>query len=305
MIHLSVVVPVYNGEAFIEETIESFLRHADGYPAECIVVDDGSLDQTLKIVNGYSDKIRIYQQENAGEGSAVNKGLNEAYGDFVVVVSADDPVLTSELFSGVIEFFKYNPEIVAWYPNWNIIDENNHVRRTVKLPAYDFKDLFSRNKVLPGPGTWFRLEHALSIGGRNPKWKYVGDYDFWLRLSMKGKLAHRDAVVAQWRSHTGSTSIAERGSRMSKERIQVIDDFIIANQGKLDRTNVSLARAHAHYLAAKLGFFSLEVNSRKLLFESLRLNPMVLLSAKPHEIIFMIFFPFSKYLVNFAKRITI
>lgn len=302
MINLSVVIPVYNGEAFIEETIESFLRHADGYPAECIVVDDGSSDQTLKIVNRYSDKIRIYHQANAGEGSAVNRGLNEAHGDFVVVVSADDPVLTSELFSGVIDFFNYNPEVVAWYPDWNIISENNQILKTVKLPYYDFKDLFSRNKVLPGPGTWFRREHALSIGGRNAKWKYVGDYDFWLRLSMKGKLEHRDAVVAQWRRHTGSTSIAERGSRMSEERIQVIDDFITANKGKLDTSNISLARAHAHYLAAKLGFFSLEVNSRKLLFKSLRLNPIVLLSSKPHEIFFMIFFPFSKYLVNFVKK---
>jgi glycosyltransferase involved in cell wall biosynthesis len=267
------------------------------------VVNDGSIDQTLEILNSYSDEIRVFHQQNSGEGSAVNKGLNEAKGKIVVVVSADDPIFTADLFSGVIEFFDSNPDVTAWYPDWNIIDDNNKIIKTINLPDFDFKDLFARNKVLPGPGTWFRRDAALAIGGRNPKWKYVGDYDFWLRLSMEGIISHRKAVVAQWRRHTASTSIAERGKNMCQERIKVIEEFITINQGSLDKSFVSLAEAHSFYLAAKLGFFSLDVNSRKLLIKSMRRNPGVLQSAKPHELIFMIFFPFSKYIYDLAQRI--
>jgi len=295
---LSVIIPVYNGGEFLQETINSVLENSDPSLVECLVIDDGSTDLTAQIIASFGDRIRPFRQENAGEGAAVNRGLREALGEYIVVVSADDPVLTHNLFLGVIDFFEANSSVVAWYPDWNIINSDGRIVKTIHLPPYDFKDLFSRNKVLPGPGTWFRKKNALAIKGRNVKWKYVGDYDFWLRISTQGLLEHRNEVVAQWRSHEGSTSISHRGSRMAQERIDVIEEFIRDSTESVSQNLISLARAHARYLAARLGFFSKEVNSRNLFLSAIQADPKVLLSIMPHEVLFMLTFPMSKNLLD-------
>lgn len=297
-IELSVVIPVYNGEDFIDSTIESVLLNSSGFNVECIVIDDGSNDRTPEILESFADRIRIYRQSNAGEGSAVNRGFEESLGSFVVVISADDPVMTPKLFEGVVEYFKNNSRVVAWYPDWNVIDQNGRIIKQIQLPEYNFKDLFSRNKVLPGPGTWIRKDAALKIGGRQSKWKYVGDYDFWLRLSQVGDLEHRNGCLAQWRKHARSTSISERGVQMANERVAVIDEFIMAHYDALDSKDVSLARAHARYLAARLGFFSRDVDSRRLIWKALRTDARVLSSIKLYEALFMFTFPVSKFLID-------
>lgn len=302
-VELTVVIPVYNGEDFIGTTVESVLSHSTGFNVECLVIDDGSNDRTPEILASFKGQIRVHRQANAGEGAAVNRGLELALGDYVVIVSADDPVLTPKLFEDVTLFFKVNPRVVAWYPDWKIIDENGSDLRQIFLPEYTFNDLFSRNKVLPGPGTWIRTEAALAIGGRSTKWKYVGDYDFWLRLSQHGMLVHRPGIFAQWRSHARSTSISERGPQMARERIQVIEEFIEEYGQNIDPKMKSLARAHASYLAAKLGFFSREVNSRKLIFASFSHDLRILRYAKPRELAFMLTFPLSKRTIDFFSSL--
>ena len=302
-VELSVVIPVYNGEDFIKSTIESVIFHSGGFSVECIVIDDGSEDKTPEILESFGNKIRTYRQDNAGESTAVNHGVQVALGSYVVVVSADDPVFTPKLFAGVSDYFKGNPSVVAWYPDWQVIDQNGRVLRKVHLPKYDFMDLFSKNKVLPGPGTWIRRSAALAIGGRQSKWKYVGDYDFWLRLSRFGVLEHRTGVLAQWRKHAKSTSISERGPQMANERTAVIDEFISNYRKELTAKEISLARAHASYLAARLGFFSRKVNSRLLLIHSLKLDIRVVKTIRPHEALFMLSFPISKILLDFLSKL--
>ena len=301
-VDLSVVIPVYNGGDFIQETIDSIISKSSGFSVECIVVDDGSTDETPIILQSYVGKIRSVSQQNSGESSAVNSGLNSALGRYIMVLSADDPILTPKIFDGVKDFFDNNPEVVAWYPDWNIIDDKNNILQTKLLPDYSFFDLFSKNKVLPGPGTWFRAESARAIGGRSEKWKYVGDYDFWLRLSQQGKFVHRPEILAQWRKHSGSTSISERGLSMAKERTEVIDNFVEIYGQNLAPSNISLARAHAHYFAARLGFFSISVNARKLILKGIRINPRLLLSVKPYELLFMLGFPLTKNTMDLFSK---
>lgn len=297
-IDFSIIVPVYNGENFLATTIESVLLNSQGYHVECIVVNDGSTDQTATILKNFKNQVKVVTQENRGESAAVNRGLNEASGEGVMVVSADDPLLTSQIFDGMQWRFENEQNIVAWYPDWNIIDDLGRTKKRISLPDYDFKDLFERNIVLPGPGTWFRRSAALAIGGRNSRWRYVGDFDFWLRLSLIGEFEHRPQVLAQWRSHAGSTSISERGDRMAEERIAVIDEFISNNQKKLSEFSISLAKANAHYLAARLGYFSPDVHSRKLFFQAVRLNLNVIKPNRLHEILFMLTFPLSKKIID-------
>ena len=265
---ISVITPVYNGEIYIHETINSVLKAIENLDIEYLVIDDGSTDKTHEILQTYNQKIRVITQENQGESSAVNTGFNNAVGDFILVVSADDPLISGAIFDNVLEFFENNPEIVVWYPNWNMIDNDGKLIRTVYVDDYSDEKLIGRFICLPGPGAFIRKSAALRIGGRRKKWKYVGDYDFWLRISRVGKLTKRDAILAQWRFHDESTSIANRGLEMYRERIEVIEEFIEEFQIRGDLSR--MARSHALYYAARLSFFSSEINGRKTVIKALR-----------------------------------
>lgn len=295
-------MPVYNGGLYLESTIQSILSCSADFFVECIVVNDGSTDNSLEILEGFNGRIRVISQENAGESSAVNIGFQAAKGEFVLVVSADDPICTPKLFQNVVQFFEMNPKAVAWYPDWSMIDSHGRKIKSVLLPDFSFKDLFENNRVLPGPGTWIRKKIALRIGGRNPKWIYVGDYDFWLRLAMEGEIVHRPELLAQWRKHLASTSISQRGNLMAKERVEVIDSFIEYYESKLSGFSKSLAKANSRYYAARLGFFSRDVNARNLAFKAIRLNYKVIRISRLHEFAFMLTFPFSKKLIDAFRK---
>jgi glycosyltransferase involved in cell wall biosynthesis len=291
---LSVITPVYNGEKYIKETIDSVIDAIGESDIEYLVVDDGSIDTTPAILKSYGNEIKVITQPNEGESSAVNTGFNNALGDFVLVVSADDPLFTSEIFKGVEEFFDKNPGIAVWYPNWNMIDHDGKFLRTVLVEEYSEDKLIGRFICLPGPGAFIRKSAALQIGGRREKWKYVGDYDFWLRVSRVGQLKKRDAVVAQWRFHDESASIANRGLEMYRERIEVIDEFIEKFQihGDLAR----MARSHSLYYAARLSFFSTEINGRKTVFRALRARRAWIEDSNVGVMIYLITAPASSLL---------
>ena len=291
---ISVITPVFNGESFIRETIESVLLHSSDFKVEYIVVDDGSTDSTPVILKEYGSRILVLTQKNGGESSAVNEGIRKATGDFILVVSADDPLLTPKIFEGVEDFFDSRPSIVVWYPDWLMIDGSGSTIKTVEVDDYSEERLIGRFLCLPGPGAFFRRSSALRIGGRREKWKYVGDYDFWLRISRMGTLQKRDGVLAQWRFHDDSTSIAQRGTKMFNERIAVIDEFV--TEFELPESLTRMARAHSHYFAAILSFHSKDVNGKQTLLKAFWIRRGWIEEAQIKIVIYLMLQPFSTYL---------
>lgn len=296
---ISIITPVYNGAPYIKETIDSVLNSIAEFDAEYIVINDGSTDSTQEILKAYGDKIILHSKKNGGESSAVNSGIELASGEIILIVSADDPLPSSEIFIGAETFFSENPEVVAWYPNWRIIGPNGEFIRDIEVEEYSEKMLIGRFRCLPGPGTLIRKSAAVEVGGRDTKWVFVGDYDFWLRLSRIGQLRKRPENIAQWRFHSDSTSISRRGKEMATERIQVIEEFLARNS--INEPLAREARAHAHYFAARLSFFSPEVNGKKLLWKALRSNSFQIEDGNRLVYIFILLLPFSRILVRFLR----
>lgn len=107
---VSVIIPAYNAQKFIKETIESVKKQTYS-DWELIVVNDGSTDDTVTVLENEGDqRIRLVHQANKGVSSARNNGLRQATGEFVMFLDADD-VLTSDFIKSRLNFLKSNPEI--------------------------------------------------------------------------------------------------------------------------------------------------------------------------------------------------
>lgn len=304
MAQISIILPVYNGEDYLSETLESILDKTSGIKSEIIVIDDGSTDSTSRICSTFGDKIITIQQTNQGEFAATNNGLQIAKGEYVLVVSHDDPMLSSSLLPIATKLLQSHPEIVCVYPDWQIIGPQGQILKTKKVEEYSEEELIGKFNCLPGPGAVFRRKEALKIGGRR-KWKFVSDYDFWLRLSRLGEFKRIPGIHAQWRSHQNSTTVSMKNFDMAEERIALMVDFTSAN--KLHPKLHRMALSSAYYFAARLGVFSQRIPAKKWLlisFLKARWWPKV---ANPIIVLFIFTLPISKIVLRiatpFSKRL--
>ena len=118
---VSVIIPVYNSEKFLNDSINSVL-HQTYQNLEVIVIDDGSTDDSLKILQEYSDKITIIHQENKGLTDALNVGIKIMSGKWFKWFSPDD-VLYSNAIEILVNEAKKLPENTIVYSNWELIDD--------------------------------------------------------------------------------------------------------------------------------------------------------------------------------------
>jgi glycosyltransferase involved in cell wall biosynthesis len=300
---ISIITPVYNGEKYITETINSVLYANIGISFEYLVLDDGSQDTTLSILKGFGSAIRYFSHENMGESGTVNRGLENANGEFILVVSADDPLLTGELISRAVSLLNSNLSLVAVYPDWKIIDQYGKTIRNRILPDYSDEILIGHCRCLPGPGTIFRRDSALKIAGRRLNWKFVSDYDFWLRLSRVGKIIRLPEILSQWRENPNSTSIASRGSEMATERIEVIKVFLNENQIPVKLRQMALG--NCYYLAARLAFFDHKINGRALLLKAFKHRRGWPETAKLHVILYLFLMPVSSIILRPLSKLIV
>lgn len=292
---ISIVTAVYNGSEYIRETVESVLKYAGELDFEYLVMNDGSTDSTLKILSEFGDKIKVVTHDNCGESESVTRAFQIARGHYLLVVSADDPLLTSRLFTDVFAWFEADKNLVAVYPDWQMIDPDGKIIQIVEVPDYSDELLIGQCRTLPGPGVIFRKNAALEIGGRRSRWVYVGDYDFWLRLSRLGEIRHRAEVLAQWRYHPSSTSVSKRGLKMARERIEVVESFLSEN--RIDELLARKSLGHAYYTAARLTFFSREVPGKKYLFKALAVRKGWIEGIELRVVLFILLDPISRWMI--------
>ena len=297
---ITIVTSVYNGQDYIRETIDSVLANAKGIDFEYLVINDGSQDKTQEIIESYGSRIRVINKNNTGESASLSLAFQIAQGEYLLVVSADDPLFTPRIFENIFETLRSHREIVAIYPDWRIIDENGEVLKEILVGEYSDELLIGRCQTLPGPGTIFRTDIANEIGGRRSKWRFVGDYDFWLRLSRKGQLKHRPEVLAQWRLHSDSTSISLRGPEMANERIEVIEEFL--DQNIITKEISRMARGNAYFMAARLVFFDPQIPGKKYLVKAFRYRRGWVEEARLHILIYILLTPLSRFLYQIVSQ---
>lgn len=220
---VTIITPVFNRENYIEEVILSVINQ--NYPyIEYIIIDDGSNDNSFNVINKYKEKIKFIKQDNIGETLTINKGFSLAHGDIIGIVNSDDPLYFNAV-SEIVRMFLEKENISIIYPDWNMIDENGKFIQNIKTYDYNFINMVRWHHCIPGPGTFFKRELLIHLKGRDPSYKYVADFDFWLRAGLISNLKRIPITLATFRQHKNSASTSSKGLLMAQEHIKLVNKF--------------------------------------------------------------------------------
>jgi glycosyltransferase involved in cell wall biosynthesis len=202
---VSVIIPCFNGEAFLKATIESAL--AQSYPrVEIIVVDDGSTDHSGEIAQSFP--VRYIHQPNRGLTPSRNLGIQESRGSYLVFLDADDRLMPEAIEAG-LRLLVRRPECALTVGDHLFVSEDgSYLANSGKtfLPARHYEALLKSNCFEMISSILFRRSIFDQVGGFDPELRVAEDYDLYLRIARDHAICFHPAVVAEYRMHQGNAS---------------------------------------------------------------------------------------------------
>ncbi|WP_100613702.1 glycosyltransferase [Confluentibacter citreus] len=234
---VSIILPLYNGEKYVRETIESILLQS--YTNfEFIIINDGSTDNSLNIVKGFNDnRIVLIDQENKGLAATLNIGLNLANGDLIARIDSDD-IAKRDRIQIQVNTFKKNPNLVLLGSAVNYIDENGvylgrsyPITRTRSIK----KHLLNNGNIIAHPSVMYIKDIVLKIGGYSEIiGKYFEDHFLWCQLLNYGDIENLSECLIDYRLTPQSISGLEQASTDFNEKIlSYINSSLAGNKPNL------------------------------------------------------------------------
>ena len=235
---VSVIMPVFNGEKYLNEAVDSILdqRFKD---FEFIIINDGSVDNTSKILDSYSDgRIRLVQRENRGFAYSLNEAIQLAEGKYIARMDADDVALENRL-QLQYEFMESYPGVDILGGQADIIDEDGRLigemRKPISWPNISKYIKYACPLCHP---TYFVREHVYDIikGYRNiPP---VDDYDFLFRALEKGcVMRNLPEKILKYRK-TNNSMTANNFLRTVTLTSQIQKLHVLRTRGKKKEDNI-------------------------------------------------------------------
>lgn len=220
---VTIVVPVFNGRAYVAEAIDSVLAQ-DHASLEIIVVDDGSTDDTLAIVERFADRVTVLRQANAGQSAALTAGWARASVDLLGYLCADDRLRPGAVAVTARALVDSRDAVLA-YPDFGLIDATSSPTGMVTPPDYDERLLFGHLHCLPGPGALFRRDAYQRAGPWDASLRQVPDLDFLLRLALLGPFVRVPQVLADYRRHAGAATYRPATAERADEPVHVVERY--------------------------------------------------------------------------------
>jgi glycosyltransferase involved in cell wall biosynthesis len=223
VIPISVVIPVYNGDRTIKETIESVLAQTLS-DFELIIINDGSDDATLAVISQISDdRIQVFSYPNAGENASRNRGVSQSCGEFIAFLDADD-LWTNDKLEAQLQALQTHPQAALAYSFTDRIDEaGNFLRRGSYIAATGnvYAQLLLLDFLENGSTPLVRRAALRQVGGFDESLSHGGDWDLWLRFAA----CYEFVVVArpQVLYRTSTRSASANVLKMEEQVFKVID----------------------------------------------------------------------------------
>jgi len=258
---ISVIIPVYNGEKTIKQTVESVLNQTFK-DFELLIINDGSQDATLEIIQAINDeRIQVFSYQNSGVSASRNRALTKAKGEFISFIDADD-LWTPNKLELQLKALQDNPQAAVAYSWSDWIDESGQFLRsgghiTVNGKAYE--KLLLRDFIESGSNPLIRKQALDEVGYFEQSVTPAEDWDMWLRLAARYEFVTVEVPQILYRispnsasfnivkMEAGSLKVIERVFAQAPESLQDLKRETLASrynyltfkalEGNLDRKN--------------------------------------------------------------------
>jgi glycosyltransferase involved in cell wall biosynthesis len=225
---ISIITPSYNQGIFLEHTIRSVLEQ--DYPRiEHIVMDGGSTDDSLAVIQRYADRLAYWEaQPDRGQAHAINKGLLRARGEILGWLNSDD-MLLKDAVSKVVEAFNRLPQVDVVYGHVERIDAAGRFVPTPILP----KDRIQFDKwhvvqecMVNQPGCFWRRRIMDRVGLLDERWTYALDPEYWNRMVLAGaRFCRLPHTLALFRLHSGSKTVGQTAA-LAREQLELLEEVL-------------------------------------------------------------------------------
>lgn len=281
---IAVIVPAYNSQATILETITSIQKQTFT-DFELIVIDDGSSDRTLELLQTVRDaRIRVVSYENGGVSVARNRGISLSTSEYITFIDADD-LWTPDKLELQLAALQQHPTAGVAYSWTCFMDRQGmffHADNPIYFQGNVYPELLKTNFLLSGSNPLIRRVALADVGKFDARLTHAEEWDLYLRLAAKYDFVLVPKTQIFYRQTAGSASA--KIEVMEKDAIQVIDRAFRAAPAQLQSLkNQSLAHLYrylAHLYLTKIPGVTAAGIAWKKLQMAIQLYPQILLNGK-------------------------
>jgi glycosyltransferase involved in cell wall biosynthesis len=302
MTTISVIIPAYNAEGTILETIESVQQQTFS-DLEIIVIDDGSSDRTLDLLDTVVDeRLKVYSYEHEGVSVARNRGIAQATGAYISFIDADDLWTKDKLSKQLLALQQTEQAGVAYSHLIYLVesvDTRDNTKNTSFVPGEKltfrgniYPDLLLGNFIGNGSNILARREAIESVGEFDPTLKSCEDWDYFLRLAAKWDFVLVPEPQIFYRKSAGTlTSNAQIMEETGLQVLKRAHQTSILNHSEQQK-NRSIANFYRYcsqlYLNSSSSFKD-AAQARIRLWQAIRLYPAILLEKTTGTILVKLF----------------
>jgi glycosyltransferase involved in cell wall biosynthesis len=207
---VSIVTPSFNQAQFLEQTMLSVL--SQDYPnLEYLVIDGGSQDGSLEIIQRYASRLAWWVSEpDAGQAAAINKGFEHTRGEIIAWLNSDDLYFRPDTVRRGVEALEAHPNVGMVYADGVMVDGELHVLDWHTYPQYSVKDLLAFN-VLLQPTVLMRRETLERAGYLSKDYHMILDHSLWIKIAALTPILHISETWAVERTHSDAKTIGQAG----------------------------------------------------------------------------------------------
>jgi len=209
---VSIVIPCYNHELFVQDSIQSVIDQSYEN-IELIIIDDGSQDNSVEKIQEMLEKcysrfsrFEFRHRSNKGLSETLNEAIDWCKGKYFSAIASDDLMLKSKTETQV-RFLEKNEEVVALFGSADYIDELGNIKKVNQFieQEYIFNNIFLNDCQFAAPTQMMRLNTIRKIGGYNPE-ILVEDWYMWLKMAENGKVFCLAEKLALYRIHSSNST---------------------------------------------------------------------------------------------------
>ena len=280
---VSIIIPTYNREEFITETIKSVLNQTYK-DFEIIVVDDGSTDNTKQKLELFKSKIKLIEQKNSERAIARNNGVKNSSGEYIAFLDSDDLWIKNKL-ENQVNFLDEKKDFILTYGQSLRINEHGKSIKTAKrqIQGYSgnvFEELLFRNFIVSATPL-IRREQFERTTGFQTKYVPYEDWEFWIRLSLLGKFYFFNKPFSYYRIHKSQSVKLVNAKKIEEVTLSLLLDSYNLKSIPSKVKNKSLGLANLKFCYWYILANDLEQAKEKLI-KAKEINPKLFFDPRWH-----------------------